>query len=291
MSTSADLESPGGTATAGSDPDDVAGPDQPRVVLVTGAARGIGAAVALGFAGQGCAVVLVDICADIAGLRYPLSTPADLDASAAACREAGAAAALSLQVDVRSQAELDAAVAETMAGFGRLDVVVAAAGVMGGGAVAWRISDETWDVNLAVNLTGVWRTARAAIPAMLRAPEPRSGRFVAIASAAGLRGNPTIADYGAAKHGVIGLVKSMAVELGPHGITANAVAPGSTRTAILEASAALYGLGSSDEFSVHHHIGRNLEPEEIAAGVIWLAAPERSATTGIVLPIDGGMTI
>ena len=106
-----------------------------------------------------------------------------------------------------------------------------------------------------------------------------------------MRGNPTIADYTAAKHGVVGLVRSLALELGRRGITANAIAPGSTETAILEASGRLYGLESIEEFAVHHTIGRNLRPDEIAAGISWLCMPESSGVTGIVLPIDGGMTV
>lgn len=193
--------------------------------------------------------------------------------------------------DVRDQAQLDAAVARAEETFGRLDAAVAAAGVIGGGEPGWGIDDATWQVNLDVNLTGVWRTAKAAIPAMLRVPRPRAGRFVAIASAAGMRGNATIADYTAAKHGVIGLVRSLAIELGQRGITVNAIAPGSTETAILQASADLYSLGSTDEFKVHHPIGRNLVTDEIADGVAWLCDARRGGVTGIVLPIDGGMTL
>ncbi len=216
------------------------------VALVTGAARGIGAASARRLASEGWAVVLVDICEDVPPLRYSLATKADLDASVAACGEH----AIGVVADVRDQGSLDAAVAAAVERFGGLDAAVAAAGVIGGGTPAWSIDEEAFRLNIDVNLTGVWRTAKAAIPAMLRRPKPRHGRFVAIASAAGMRGNPTIADYTAAKHGVVGLVRSLALELGYHGITANAVAPGSTNTNILQASADLYGLASTDELRV-----------------------------------------
>ena len=257
------------------------------VALVTGAARGIGGATARRLAADGWSVALVDICRDIEPLRYAMSTRDDLDATVAACGEH----AIGLVADVRSQADLDAAVAATVEHFGGLDAAVAAAGVVGGGDPAWKITEEAFQVNIDVNLTGVWRTAKATIPALLERPKPRRGRFVAIASAAGMRGNPTIADYTAAKHGVVGLVRSLALELGPRGVTVNAVAPGSTNTNILQASADLYGLDSTDEFAIHHTIGRNLQPEEIAAGVAWLCAPESGGVTGIVLPIDGGMTV
>lgn len=262
-------------------------PTGPPVALVTGAARGIGAATARRLAADGWAVVLADICADTAPLRYSLATRDDLDATVAACGEH----AVGVVADVRDQSQLDAAVATAVGRFGGLDAAVAAAGIVGGGDPAWNIDEEAFQLNLDVNLTGVWRTAKASVPAMLRRPKPRRGRFVAIASAAGMRGNPTIADYTAAKHGVVGLVRSLALELGRRGITANAIAPGSTRTDILRATADLYGLESTDEFAVHHTIGRNLDPSEIASGVSWLCAEEQSGVTGIVLPIDGGMTV
>lgn len=258
-----------------------------RVALVTGAARGIGAATARRLAADGMAIVAVDVCADDPGLGYSLGTRAELDAVVADCGPDAVAAV----ADVRDQITLDAAVALAVERFGGLDVAVAAAGVMAGGRVAWKLDDAAWDANIDVNLSGVWRTARAAVPAMLRRPEPRTGRFVAVASAAGMGGHPTIAAYCAAKHGVIGLIRSLASELGPTGITANSICPGSTRSGILEASAALYGLSDLDAFAQHHAIPRILEPEEVASGISWLCAEAQSAVTGIALPVDGGMTI
>jgi SDR family mycofactocin-dependent oxidoreductase len=260
--------------------------DKP-VALITGGARGIGAASALRLAADGFAVAIVDVCADIPPLKYSLATKADLDAVVADCGPD----AIGVVADVRDQGQLDDAVRQTVERFGGLDAAVAAAGIIGGGNPAWDISEEAFALNVDINLSGVWRTAKATVPEMLKRAKPRRGRFVAIASAAGMRGNPTIADYTAAKHGVVGLVRSLALELGYHGITANALAPGSTTTSILQASADLYSLASIDEFAVHHTIGRNLDPDEIAAGVSWLCAAERGGVTGIVLPIDGGMTV
>jgi NAD(P)-dependent dehydrogenase (short-subunit alcohol dehydrogenase family) len=106
-----------------------------------------------------------------------------------------------------------------------------------------------------------------------------------------MSGNPLIAAYGAAKHGVIGLIQSMALELAPLGVTANCICPGSTDTAILDASAKIYRLESTRGFEVHHPIARLLRPEEIASGVAWLCAAEQSGVTGVALPVDAGMTI
>lgn len=260
--------------------------DERPVALLTGAGRGIGAAVARLLALDGWRLVLLDRCRDDEALPYPLATPQEL---AAVAEEIGA---IAIEADVRDQAALDAAVATTLASFGRLDAAVAAAGCIAGGPMAWETDDRDWSVNVGVNLEGVWRLARAAVPAILAGDRPNGtgGRFVAISSAAGTTGLPRLAAYAAAKHGVIGLVKSMAVELGPHGLTVNAVAPGSTRTAMLDASAVVYDEPGAEAFVVHHPLGRLLEPGEVAAAVAWLCSPAASGVTGAVLAVDAGMT-
>jgi NAD(P)-dependent dehydrogenase (short-subunit alcohol dehydrogenase family) len=144
-------------------------------------------------------------------------------------------------------------------------------------------------VQLDVNLTGAWRLARAAVPAMLARPEPRRGRFIAVSSAAGVKGLPMLAAYSASKHGLVGLVTSMAAELGPYGICANVVCPGSTVGPILDASAAVYGLDSPEEFATHHLLPRLLRPEEIAGVIAFLCGPGGSGMTGAVVPVDAGM--
>ncbi len=258
-----------------------------RVALVTGAARGIGAAIARRLSADGFSIVALDACQDDPALAYPLATEAELDAVVASC----GTDSIAVVADVRDQASMNDAVGRAVERFGGLDAVVAAAGVIAGGPTAWETRDDMWDVNIEVNLTGVWRTARAAVPALLARPEPRTGRFVAVASAAGTGGHPRIAAYTAAKHGVIGFIRSLAVELGPMGITANAVCPGSTATEILEASREVYELHAAAEFAVHHPIGRLLQPNEIASAVSWLCGDEQSAVTGTAMAIDGGMTI
>ncbi len=244
----------------------------------------MGAATARQLAGLGWRLVLVDRADDDPALGYPLATRHDLDEVA---EETGGVAVVA---DVRDQPALDGAVSVAVERFGGLDAALAVAGCVVGGPSLWETPDEAWDANIGINLEGVYRLARAAVPALLRRPAPRSGRFVAVASAAGTRGLPQLAAYVAAKHGVVGLVKSLAVELGPHGITANAVAPGSTRTAMLDASAEVYGLASAEEFAVHHPLGRLLEPTEIASALVWLCSDAASGITGAILPVDAGMT-
>lgn len=259
-----------------------------RVAIITGAARGIGAATAGLLAADGWSLVLVDRCADDPTLPYPMATNDDLDRMVVAC--GGPERAEAVVADVRDQAALDAAVAVAVGRFGGLDAALAIAGGIAGGVEAWRTSDEVWKTMMAVNLEGAWRLARAAIPALLERPVPRQGRFVAVASAGGTVGLYLLAAYSAAKHGVVGLVRSLAAELGPHGITANAVAPGSTAGAMLDATASVYGLADAGQFAQHHMIPRLLHPGEPAALLAWLCGPQSSGITGAVLPVDAGMT-
>ncbi len=259
-----------------------------RVAIITGAARGIGAATALRLAIDGWRLVLVDRCDDDPNLGYRLATYTDLRAVCDKC--GGDDQALAVIADVRDQDGLDAAVAVARNQFGHLDAAVAVAGAIAGGEPAWRTDELTWTTMLAINLEGVWRLAKASVPALLERPRPRNGRFVAVSSAGGSLGLPLLSGYSAAKHGVIGFIKSLAAELGPEGITANAVCPGSTATAMLQASAAVYGLESTAEFAAHHQLGRLVEPEEVAALVAWICGPDSDAITGAVLPVDAGMT-
>ena len=255
-----------------------------RVAVITGAGRGIGAATARRLAADGWRLVLVDRCADDPALDYPLATRAELDAVADACGAVGVVA------DVRDQDALDGAVAIAVERFGGLDAALAVAGCIAGGRRAWETGDAAWSAMLDVNVTGVWRLARAAVPVMLERPAPRQGRFVAVSSAGGTLGLPLLAAYSAAKHAVVGLVRSLAAELGPHGVTVNAVAPGSTATRMLDASAAVYGLADTAEFATHHQLGRLVEADEVAALIAWLCGPQSAAITGAVLPVDAGMT-
>jgi SDR family mycofactocin-dependent oxidoreductase len=255
------------------------------VAIITGAARGIGAATATTLAAEGWRLVLVDRCADDPALRYALATREDLDAVVAACGEA-----VGVVADVRDQAGLDGAVATAVDRFDRLDAAIAAAGAITGGDPAWEVPDDTWAAMIGINLEGVWRLARAAVPAMLASAPPRRGRFVAVASAGASVGLPLLTAYTAAKAGVVGLVRSLAAELAPEGITANAVAPGSTDTSMLKASAEVYGLASVDEFAVHHLSQGLVTVDQVAALVTWLCGESSGAVTGALLPVDAGMT-
>jgi SDR family mycofactocin-dependent oxidoreductase len=264
-----------------------------RVALVTGAGRGIGAATVWALVDAGWSVLAVDIAADDPVLPYPMASADELAAVAAeANRRIGEPdRVVPFVADVRDAAALEAAVATAEQRWGGLDAAVACAGVIAGGVPLWEMSPEAQQVVLDVNLGGVIALARAAVPALLRRPEPRSGRFLAVASAAASRGLPMLAAYCAAKAGVAGLVRALAVELGGTGITANAVSPGSTATAILDESARLYDLPGADTFAAQQPVRRLLEADEVAAVLAFLAGPASSGMTGAVVPVDGGLSL
>ncbi len=266
---------------------------RPRVALVTGGARGIGAATACALAADGWAVVVLDRAADDPALPYPLASRDDLEATVARANALAEGDGLvhSYIADVRDSAALHRAVEYAERQFGGLDAAIACAGVIAGGVPLWEVPIEQEQAVLDVNLGGVIALARAAIPALLRRPAPRSGRFLAVSSAAATRGLPMLAAYCAAKAGVAGLVRALAVELGDSGVTANAVSPGSTQTPLLAASAELYNLASAADFAAQQPIGRLLDPVEIATVLVFLVGAGSSAITGAVIPVDGGLAL
>ena len=261
--------------------------DVPRVALVTGAARGIGAATVAALAAGGWRVVATDRCAGDPALPYPMGTRAELDQVVKAAGKEAVAA----EADTRDPDALAAAVRLAEERWGGLDTAVAAAGVIAGGVPAWQVPPEQEQAVLDIDLGGVLTLARVAVPALLRRPEPRRGRFLAVASAAATRGLPMLAAYCAAKAGVAGFIRALATELGGTGVTANAVSPGSTATPILDESARLYDLPAAGAFAAQQPLGRLLEPAEVAAVLAFLAGDGASAMTGAVIPVDGGLAL
>jgi len=258
------------------------------VAVVTGAARGIGAAVASGLAAAGWDLVLGDVAGPdaVAGLSYELAGPADLAGVARACEKLGASVETA-GCDVRDEDAVRALVGRA---GGRIRAAVAVAGILAADGPAWEQSAADLDRDLSVNLHGVANLARAAVPGLLAGPDPAAGRFVAVISSAATRGLPRLASYVAAKHAALGFVRSLAADLAPSGVTANAVLPGSTRTRMLARTAQAYGLSSVEDFAAHQRIGRLLEPAEVAAAVVWLCSAAASGVTGTAVGVDGGFT-
>lgn len=256
-----------------------------RVAVVTGAARGIGAATVRRLAAAGWAVVAFDVCADDPAVPYSLATREELDALSSL------GAVTPVVGDVRSVSDLAAAVETAESSYGGVDAALAVAGVVAGGAPQWATDPQTERAVIDVDLGGVLNLARVAVPALLRRPEPRTGRFVAVASAAANRGLPRLAAYSAAKAGVVGFVRGLAADLRGSGVTANAVSPGSTATAALEASAAVYGLADPTVFAKQQLLERLLHADEVAAVLAWIAGPESSGMTGAAVAVDAGMSV
>jgi SDR family mycofactocin-dependent oxidoreductase len=256
--------------------------------LVTGAARGIGAATVRALAANGWAVLALDRCSNDPRIPYEDLTQVVSGATDLAGESDRVMACVADACDGTALADAVALVEES---FGGLDAVVAAAGVIAGGVPLWDMPEQEEEAVTDVNLRAAIVAARTAIPALLRRPEPRQGRFIAVSSAAATRGMPRLAAYCAAKAGVNGLVRALAAELQGTGVTANSVSPGSTETPILDQSARLYGLEGREVFSEQQPLGRLIRPEEVAAFTAWLASPASAAVTGVAVPVDGGLSL
>jgi SDR family mycofactocin-dependent oxidoreductase len=259
-----------------------------RVALVTGAARGIGAATVLALAASDWAVVAVDRASDDPRLPYPLGNEEELRA---VVLSTGSEDVLAHLADTTDAEAMGAAVARAEERFGGLDAVIAVAGVIAGGVPLWEMPETELQAVVDTDLGGPLTAARVGIPALLRRPAPREGRFIAVASAAATRGLPGLAAYGAAKAGVAGLIRGLAVDLRGTGVTAVGVSPGSTATPLLDESARLYGLRDAQSFAAQVPIERLLAPEEIARSILWLAGPDSGGITGAVVPVDGGLAL
>jgi SDR family mycofactocin-dependent oxidoreductase len=261
-----------------------------RVALVTGAARGQGRSHAVALARAGADLVVCDLARQLATVPYPLGTGEEL-AETVRLVEAEGRRCLSDTLDVRDGPGLRALVGRTVATLGRLDVLCANAGVISYGA-AWELTDAQWDEVVGVNLTGVWQSCRAAVPAMLAGGE--GGAIVITTSTAALKGLAGMAHYAAAKHGCIGLARSLAVELAPHRIRVNCVAPGGVRTP-MGTNAQMRRVMEADP-----ELARTLaallpvdlvEPEDVSAAVTWLCSDAARQVTGAVVPVDAGTVL
>jgi NAD(P)-dependent dehydrogenase (short-subunit alcohol dehydrogenase family) len=267
-----------------------------KVVLITGAARGIGRATAEVFAGQGAAIVACDIAGTVAQAQASTSTELDLDHTAHAVRAAGGKC-LTQIVDVRDQDSIDAAVGAAIAQFGRLDVAVANAGIMLSKPF-WEVDEREWQAVLDINVGGVWRTAKAVAPQMI---QQLSGVIMATASVQSRTPRKGLGAYTASKHGVSGLMKSIALELGEYGVRANTVLPGAIHTPMIdnESAGALNPDAAEQENRRTAYFRRMsvlrsrsvLAPNAVANAFSWLASEEAREITGIELPVDAGSLI
>jgi SDR family mycofactocin-dependent oxidoreductase len=269
---------------------------QGKVALVTGAARGQGRSHAVNLAREGADVAVLDICDQIPCVEYPMASPDDLAETARLVRETGRRA-VAITADVRDSERVEAAVTRTADELGGLHLVVANAGILPTTGIG-ACSLDAWHATLDTMLSGVFYTLRAATSVMLR--DGGQGSIVVTASTSGIRGssydpdmlNPGQVGYGAAKHGVIGVVRNFAMALGQHGIRVNAVAPMGVRTPMVV-----------NEFFAQQHkaappgwmanaMGVDLiEPQDVSDAVLWLLSDEARYVTGAVLPVDSGLLL
>ena len=270
------------------------GPFQGQVAFVTGGARGIGRATALQFAQNGAHVAIFDIAQQIESVKYPMSTVEDLAATQQLIEQLGVSC-LSFQGDVRSAAQIQGAVSKVIEEWGRLDFLVANAGIATLNPLE-RMTEAEWKDVLDVNLTGPAQCIQAVIPQM---KEQNSGRIVCISSINGRGGAAGAPSYAASKWGLIGLTKSVALELGPHNITANAICPTGVNTGMFNNELLRQALNpdnpSEEGLNAILHedhalpVGM-LKPEDIADSVLFFCSPQAKHITGVALDVAAGTT-
>lgn len=258
-----------------------------QVAFITGAARGQGRAEAVRLAAEGADIIALDICHDLPTTTYPGATPEDLQETARLVEKLGQRI-LTHQVDIRDLDGVTSALTSSVAELGRLDVVVANAG-MTTVASAWDIDLEHWEATIGINLTGAFITAKAAIPIMIE--QGTGGAIVFTSSTAGLRGLPLMADYVAAKHGVTGLAKALANELGEYRIRVNSVHPFGVNTDLVpNVRPTIEANPSLGKFFAGVLPDMMSQADDIAAAVAWIASSEARHVTGVQLPVDLGRT-
>lgn len=266
-----------------------------KVAFITGAARGQGRAHAVRLAEEGASIVAVDLDGPIASIAYELAYAEDLAETASAVRAAGGEI-LTATADVRDQQALLKVVDATLERFGRIDIVCANAGIVSYGPT-WELSEEQWRDVIDVNLTGAFHTVKATVPAMISGAQ--GGSIVLTSSTAAFQSTPNIAAYSASKHGLVGLMWTLAIELAPYRIRVNTVHPTTVPTGMIlnDATFRLFCPDVTDpsrELFETRLAARTpmgvpwVEPEDIANAVLWLASDEARFVTGASLPVTAG---
>lgn len=276
----------------------MAGRVQGKVAFITGAARGQGRAHAVRLAEEGADIIAVDSCAPISTVdKYPLATEEDL-AETVAIVEKLDRRIVARKADVRDAAGLQAALDAGVGQLGGLDIVVANAGIASYG-LSWELTEQMWQEMLDVNLTGVWHTAKAAVPHLMRRG---GGSMVFTSSIGGLKGIMQVAHYVSAKHGIVGLMRTMANELAPHRIRVNTVHPTNVDTHMIQ-NPGTWGMFAPDdpeptqEKAMPGFMSLNalevpwIDPVDIANAVLFLSSDEARYVTGVALPIDAGAAV
>lgn len=267
-----------------------------KVVFITGAARGQGRAHAIRLAQEGADIIAVDACTQIETIGYKTSSREDLKETVRLV-EALDRRILPLIADVREQAGLDAAAEAGVAEFGRIDGVIANAGIWTPGKDFWEIDEDAWRDEVEINFNGVWRTCKACAPYMI---ERAQGSIVMISSNNGVEPGPKMSHYVGTKTGVLGLMRAFAMELGPYNVRVNAIRPGAMNTHMLNWQGA-YDLfaggpgGQPEDATVggHHYTmlphTSLMDPiETVSNAILFLLSDEAAKITGTQLAVDAG---
>jgi len=270
-----------------------------KVAFITGAGRGQGRSHAVRLAAEGADIIAIDICHDVEG-ALPMSTPADL-AETVKLVESLDRRIIATQADVRDFDGIKAAVDAGVEELGRLDIVLANAGIASAGGPVETMAPDGWKNTIDINLTGLWHTARAAVPHLIAGG--RGGSIVLTGSVAALQGSANMSAYVSAKHGVLGLMRTLALELGQQRIRVNSVLPTNVNTPMFMNEGAfklfrpdLENPGPDDVAAVAAQFMHVLpvgwvEPEDISNAILFLVSDEARYITGVALPVDAGALI
>lgn len=269
-----------------------------KVALITGAARGQGRSHAVRLAEEGADVIAIDICGQLETVSYALATTDDMNETVRLVEGLGRRI-VAREADVRDYDAVKAAVDDGVSQFGRLDIVSANAGIYSTGR-AHELSEQSWHEMIDVNLTGVWHVCKAATPHMTEGG--RGGSIVITSSAAGLMAAENIAHYASAKHGLVGLMRTLALELAPHSIRVNSLHPGSVNTDMIHNESTFHLFRPDLENPTFEDMAEVLlalnalpvkwiESIDVSNALLFLASDEARYITGITLPIDAGCVI
>jgi SDR family mycofactocin-dependent oxidoreductase len=260
-----------------------------KIAIVTGGARGNGLSAACLMADEGADIVIADICKNMETIPYEMSTEETMQAAVERIKDKGRRA-LGIKCDVRKAADVEAMVNKVIETFGRIDILVNNAGNSSMVAIS-EMDEQTWDEVLDTHLKGTYLCSRYVLPHMI---EQQSGNVVSISSVGGQRGFGMGGHYCAAKHGIIGLNKSMAMETADHNIRCNVVCPGTVWTPMMQGIAAYFDMEDEEgreQFTTGHLIKEPaIEPDDVGRAVLWLVSDESRCITGNMITVDSGWT-
>lgn len=259
-----------------------------KVALISGVARGQGRAHAVRLAKEGADIIGFDVCGQVETVPYPLATPEDLKETIRLVEGLGRRI-IAREADVRDATAVQALVDDGVTELGRLDIVCANAAITGFVPNTWSITDEQWEAMIGTNLTGVWKTLRAAIPAIIEGNS--GGSIVITSSSAGTKGMINLGHYSATKHGLVGLMRTLANELAPQMIRVNTIHPTGVNTGFINNDHIRNFMADNPQWGANMQNAmpvEMVEPEDIAAAVAWLVSDDARYVTGVSLPVDAG---